>query len=85
MLILFKKPRETFAKKKNIITYPESSKFDRWPNLYLLENKMLQRVLAKYKIQIQVIFFLNQSNSVIGQILKDRIYGVTVHFFEPGC
>lgn len=46
---------------------------------------MLQRVLAKYKIQIQVIFFLNQSSSVIGQILKDRIYGVTVHFFEPGC
>lgn len=83
MLILFKKPRETFAK-KNIITYPESSKFDRWPNLYLLENKMLQRVLAKYKIQIQVIFFLNQSSSVIGQILKDRIYGVTV-LFEPGC
>lgn len=46
---------------------------------------MLQRVLAKYKIQIQVSFFLNQSSSVIGQILKDRIYGVTVHVFEPGC
>lgn len=45
---------------------------------------MLQRVLAKYKIQIQVIFFLNQSSSVIDQILKDRIYGVMV-LFEPGC
>lgn len=50
---------------------------------------MLQRVLAKYKIQIQVILFLNQSSSVIGQILKDRIYGVfmfyVLHVFEPGC
>lgn len=44
---------------------------------------MLQRVLAKYKIQIKVIFFLNQSSSVICQILKDRIYGVTVHVLNP--
>lgn len=84
MLILFKKPRETFAKKKYHYLSRKFKIRQITQSIYLLENKMFQRVLAKYKIQIQVIFFLNQSSSVIGQILKDRIYGVTV-LFEPGC